>query len=148
MSHAARIARDDALRDALRAADAVIGDQPATAQARQIIDALKRLRDGRPVRTDRIEPIDYLTRVQEQAHAAWQRRHASDKTGIANDATAQVVTPLGILQLTAWRTTWQGGRVAWAGEYALDGEPITIAEIKAAGLAQRATTRARRRKSE
>jgi len=144
MSHAYRIARDDALRDALRAADAVIGDHPATAQARQIIEAIKRLRDGKPVRVDRLEPIDYLTRLQEQAHAAWMRQHSSDKTGILHDATATVDTPLGQLQLTAWRTEWQGGRKAWAGEYALNSEPITIAEIRAAGLAQRATTRARK----
>lgn len=146
MTHAARIARDDALRDALRAADAVIGDQPATAQARQIVEAIKRLREGKPVRAERIDPIDYLTRVQELAHAAWQRQHGANKVGIHHDATAQVETPLGTLQLTAWRTIWRGNRPAWAGEYALAGEPITIAEIKAAGLAQRPTTRARRRK--
>lgn len=146
MTHAARLARHDAFTDALRAADRVIGNEHATPQALQIIEAIKRLRDEKPARVASLNQVDYLTKVQEAARAAWMERHGGDVFGPEHDATASVETPLGQLSITTWRTRWNGERIAWASEYSLAGEPITVAEIKAAGLAQRPTTRNRRRK--
>lgn len=140
MSHTARIARHDALTDALREADRIIGDRHASAMALQIIDAIKRLRDEKPARVALLEPVDYLTRVQEAAQAS-----ADPATRVG---AAKVETPIGILTATTWRATWRGKRgerEVWRSDYSLDGEPITIAEIKEAGLAQRPTTRRRSR---
>lgn len=137
MSHTARLARHDALTDALREADRVIGNRHASAMALQIIDAIKRLRDEKPARAALLEPVDYLSRVQEQARAA------VDVTGIGY---ASVETPIGILTATTWRTTWRGKRgerEVWRSDYVLNREPITIAEIKEAGLAQRPRSRRR-----
>lgn len=153
MTHTARLARQDAFTEALRAADRVIGDEHATPQALQIIEAIKRLRDERPARVASLNPVDYLTKVQEAARAAWVGEHGTTASGLTiittgpeHDASASIDTPLGRLTITTWRTRWNGERIAWASEYSLAGEAITVAEIKAAGLAQRPTTRNRRRK--
>lgn len=139
MNVTTRLARHDALTDALREADRIIGSRHASAMALQIIDAIKRLRDEKPARVALLEPVDYLTRVQEAAQTA-----ADPATRVG---AAKIETPIGILTATTWRTTWRGKRgerEVWRSEYGLDGAPITIAEIKAAGLAQRPTKRRRR----
>lgn len=148
MTYAARMAREDAITDALRATNDAIGDEVPTPQALRIIEAIKRLRASQPVRVARLERVDYLERVQQAARAAWMKAHGNGVTGPEHDASAGIDTPIGRLTMTIWRRQWNGKRgvrIAWAGEYYLNGEPITIAEIKEAGLAQRPTTRNRQR---
>lgn len=154
MTHAAKLARETALTDALRAVDEAIGLETPTDQAFRIIEAIKRLRATAPVTVPGTDRVDYLARVQELAHAAWTKAHGGQHGNVAAfgpqaDATASIATPLGRLRLTAWRAKWNGGkrpeRAAWAGEYYLDDQPITIAEIKAAGLARRPTSRNRQK---
>lgn len=142
---AAKLTREDAFTDAIRAADEAIGDEPPTDQALRIIAALKRLRDSVNARVTGTERIDYLRRAQEATQAAWLDQHEPDLIGPAHDAACRIATPLGDLTCRSWRVRWRGGRVAWASEYTLAGEPITISEIRAAGLAQRPTTRNRQK---
>lgn len=145
MTLARRMARDEALADALREADLAIGDEEATDQARRIVAAIKCLRDGRPTVAVTERPIDYLEQVQQAAQAAWWDEHkTADRTGAEYDATAAVSTPVGRLAATTWRVGWRNGRVAWCSEYWLDDEPITVAEIRKVGLARRPTSRRRR----
>lgn len=149
MTHTAKMAREDAITDALRATNDAIGEEVPTPQALRIIDAIKRLRSGQPVKVARLERVDYLERVQRAARAAWALTHSRTKHGPEHEATAGIDTPLGRLRMTTWRRPWRGRRgerIVWAGEYYLDDEPITLAEIKAAGLAQRPTTRNRQKK--
>lgn len=155
MSFTARLAREDAITEALRVVNDAIGDEVPTAQAFRIIDAIKRLRDGQPAHAGS-ERIDYLGRVQAEGKSNWSRQHATVKglvvakppTGPNYDATAAIDTSLGRLRVTTWRRSWRGARgerIAWASEYYLNDQPITVAEIKAMGLAQRPTTRNRKR---
>lgn len=148
MTHAARLAREDAITDALRAVNEALGDEEPTEQAFRIIDAIKRLREGQPARVTSTDRRDYMAEAQDAARGLWARKHANDGVGPSMDATAGIDTPLGRLRVTTWRRVWNGesgGRIAWASEYYLNDEPITVAEIKATGLAQRPTTRKRRR---
>ncbi|MDX8492897.1 hypothetical protein RFN29_15065 [Mesorhizobium sp. VK22B] len=158
MSFTARIAREEAITEALRAINDAIGDEVPTVQAFKIIDAIKRLRDGQPIFAGSTDRIDYLERARSEAQAAWMSQFiampgrpqddASLPTGPEHDATAGVDTPLGRLRVTTWRRPWAGAkgeRIAWASEYYLNDQPITVAEIKAMGLAQRPTTRNRKR---
>lgn len=85
------------------------------------------------------ERIDYLAMVQRQARAAWRGGLAGSADA---GAAATVKTPLGPLMCEA-RMTAEG----WFSEYYLNGERIAVREIKALGLAQRPTTRNRRKKS-
>ena len=150
MTPAARLAREDTITEALRVANDAIGDDVPTAQALRIIAALKRMRSDKPVRVIGGTGIDYLSRVQELARAAWLKTHSTDSIGPEHDAAAGIDTPIGRLRMTTWRQVWEskrrGRRIAWAGEYSLDDEPITIAEIRAMGLAQRPTTRLRKKR--
>jgi hypothetical protein len=152
MTHAAKIARDDFITEALRAANDALGNEQPTAQALAIIAAIKGLRRD-PVRVASLSRVDYLTLVQQAAQAAWTatrgRLPHQPATGPGNDATAGIDTPIGRLTALTYRRVWNGRngqRIAWATEYSLDGEPITLAEIREAGLAQRPTTRNRQKK--
>lgn len=149
MSFTARIAREEAITEALRAINDAIGDEVPTVQAFKIIDAIKRLRDGRPAHVGSTERRDYMAEAQDAARAVWLAVHRlGNTTGPEYDATAGVDTPLGRLRVTTWRRSWRGARgerIAWASEYYLNDQPITVAEIKAMGLAQRPTTRNRKR---
>lgn len=154
MRHADRLAREDAITDALRATDTAIGDEPPTPQALRIIGALKRLRADKPVRVVATAPVDYLSRVQEIARATWLKVHGENATTNftgSMTATAGLETPIGRLKMITWRVKWLlnggGEKIAWAGEYYLDDEPITVDEIRAAGLARRPTTRNRKRRA-
>jgi len=149
MTVTARIAREDAITDALRVATQVIGDDAATAQALQIIAAIKLLRSADPVKVAQLAAVNYMARLQEAARAAWQTEYGGRVAtrgpfGPEHDAVAGIDTPIGRLRMVTWRREWQGGRIAWASEYYLNDDPITVAEITAAGLAQRPTTRTRR----
>lgn len=147
MTQATRLAREDAFTDALRATDAAIGDEQPAPQALRIIAAIKRLRDDKPARVTSLTRVDYLDRVQTAARAAYRAAHGLGDHGSDHDGVAGIDTPLGRLKAIVWRRQWKGGkhgdRIAWAGEYYLNDEPITVAEIKASGLAQRPTTRNR-----
>lgn len=151
MSHAARLAREDAITDALRAANVAIGEDVPSSQALKIIDAIKRLRSDQPVRVIALSAANYLAKVQAAARAAWFAEHGSKcSPEISDDAVASIDTPIGRLKLVTWRRIWasdkRGARIAWAGEYYLNDDPVTLAEIEAAGLAQRPTRRNRQKK--
>lgn len=152
MTHAARMAREDAITDALRAADEALGGEQPTPQALRILAAIRQLRSGEPVRVVSTDRVDYLQQVQQKSRALWLRQYGDlPATGPEHDASATVKTPIGFLSATTWRRTWTGRlgtREAWATEYDLDGEPISIREIREAGLARRPTTRRRRRLSD
>ncbi|TIN82199.1 hypothetical protein [Mesorhizobium sp.] len=133
----------------MRAINDAIGDEVPTVQAFKIIDAIKRLRDGQPAHAGS-ERRDYMAEVLELARADWNAKHWDHRPRIGPefDATAGVDTPLGRLRMTTWLRPWKGARgerIAWASEYYLNDQPITVAEIKAMGLAQRPTTRNRKR---
>lgn len=152
-TQAEKIARHNALTDALRVGAAALGeinedaaDHPA---ATAIFEAIKRLRDGEPAIAANLDRVDYLDRVQHAARTAYRVAHGilPAEFGVAVDATASVETPLGRLKLTTWEREVfgkRGRRRQWAGEYSLDEAPITVAEIRAANLAPRPTTRKRR----
>lgn len=156
--HAAKIAREEAITEALRAVNDAIGEEQPSAQAFRIIEAIKRLMSDKPVVVASLNRVDYLERVQTAARAEWQTKREAfaaahgereEPVGPKYDATAGIDTPLGRLKVVTWRRPWKGTardhRVSWASEYYLNDEPITIAEIKRAGLAQRPTTRNRQK---
>jgi len=156
MTHAEKLARTQAITDSLREIDTAIGDEPPTDQALRIIGAIKRLRDSQPSAVASLSRRDYMAEVQERARAAWMKRWRmrplgeGAATGPQFDAVAGIDTPLGRLKLVTWRRLWSGAihqdRIVWCGEYYLNGDPITVREIKAAGLSQRQTTRNRKKK--
>jgi len=151
MNHGQKIAREDAIADCLRAANEALGDAEPDDQAIAIMQAIAALRSDQPVAIPRLQPVDYLERVQEAARALWAMKHANDGVGPGMDAVAGVDTPLGRLKAVTWKRVWtgkKGQRVIWASEYYLNDELISIAEIRAAGLAQRPTTRPRRKKGQ
>ena len=134
------LARDDFIAEALRTANDAIGDNEPTPQALAIIAALKSLRSPSIRVTG--GNVDYLGNVQQAARAAHNEE-------IAPAATAGITTPLGRLKCTTFKRLWRGKRgerVAWYSEYTLDDAPISVREIRDAGLAQRPTTRNRQKK--
>ncbi|UVD55108.1 hypothetical protein NE852_13425 [Rhizobium sp. Pop5] len=139
------LARDAAVTEALRAVDEAIGDEPPGEQAFRIIAAIKALRPDRSPEVAELERVDYLETAQRSARAAWNSQYAAGSLGPECDAVAGIDTPIGRLKAVTWRRPWRNGRIAWASEYYLDDAPVSIAEIRAAGLAQRPTTRNRRR---
>lgn len=143
MRHADRMTRDATITDCIRAVDAVLGDQPPGPQALAIIAALKALRDS-TVRVPGTERVDYLSMVQRAAQDQHVRKYGPAVRDAAATAQAVVGTPIGALSATVWRVTWKNGKAAWFTQYTLAGEPITLREIKEAGLAQRPTTRRRK----
>lgn len=145
MTVTATLARDEAIADALRVATQIIGDEPASPQALKIIAAIKRLRAADPIKIAELSRVNYMAHVQADARTSWLHRHKVSAIGPEHDAVAGIDTPIGRFRVVTWRRGWRGGRIAWASEYYLNDEPITVAEIEAAGLAQRPTTRQRRR---
>lgn len=87
---------------------------------------------GKIVTGDR---IDYLERVQLEARQGWLVKRSGDGCGSTR-------TPLGVLSCRTWM---EAGKDRWQSLYMLAGEPITVREIKALGLAQRPTTRDRKK---
>lgn len=150
MTVTARIAREDAITDALRAANDAIGNDAPTAQALRIIRAIKLLRAAEPARIAQLAVVNYMAQLQQTVQRSWLEKHGDPdgyKIGPEHDAVAGIDTPIGRFRAVTWRARWRTGRVAWASEYYLNDEPITVAEIEAAGLAQRPTTRNRQRRA-
>ena len=152
MSHARTVARDDALVEALRAIDAVLGDTEPTERELAIVRAIQALRSPDPVRVARLVPVDYLAQVQRLARDGWEHQYAGHGlvTGPEHDAVAGIDTPLGRLAATVWRVEWtgkRGERVAWRAAYTLNSESISIRDIREVGLAQRLFTRNRKAKA-
>ena len=146
MSLTTALAREETLTDALRAVNDAIGDEVPDDQAFRIVAAIKALLAASPARIASPVRVDYLRTLQVRAHAVWVSEYRSNDIGPEYDAVAGIDTPLGRLKMVTWQRAWRGGRIAWASEYYLDGEPISIAEIRTVGLAQRPTTRKRKKK--
>lgn len=150
MKHIEKIAREAAFTEALQIiADTVGKENDPEPQTIRIIAAIKHARDTEIATVKGTSRIDYLERLQRQARTAWHTKHEAGTIGEEHDAVATVETPLGTLSVTVWRTRWTGARgerEAWRGEYYLAGSPITVAEIRAAGLARRPTQRFRVKK--
>lgn len=151
MTHSLKLAREDFITEALRAVNDAIGTAEPHEQAFKIIAAIKALRDTKARVTN--GGVDYLRKVQEASQDAWRAEYGGTHGNVVTDdprctASAGIVTPIGRLRVVTWRTTWKGDRPAWASEYYLDDAPITVREIRAAGLAQRPTTRTRQSKKE
>jgi hypothetical protein len=146
MSLAADLAREETLADALRAVNDAIGEEPPDDQAFRIIAAIKALFPVTSARVAKLAPVDYFTTLQARARAAWKSEYEGNSIGPECDAVAGIETPLGRLKMVTWRRVWRNGRIAWASEYDLNGQPISIAEIRAVGLAQRPTTRKTRKR--
>lgn len=140
------LARESVIADALRAIDEAIGDEPPGEQAFRIVAAIKALRPDRSPHVASLERVDYLEALQRSARTAWNSQYAAGSIGPECDAVAGLDTPLGRLKMVTWQRVWRGGRIAWASEYYLGDDPVSIAEIRAAGLAQRPTTRNRKKK--
>lgn len=136
-----KIIRADAFTDALRAIQEVIGEGEVHHQTFGIIKAIKTLRAGYDVRTQTADRVDYLAWVQRDARQAWE---ANGGFRDQSDA-ATVDTPLGRLTATVWRVETVRG-IEWKSSYSLDGTPISVRDIKLAGLAQRPTSRNRKGK--
>lgn len=154
MRHSDKMIREDVITEALRVMnDALDGAEPND-QVLAMFKAVKGIRAPEPLSLPISKVTDYMAWVQREARSAWESRAsaytAGRPIGPRFSVTAGVDTPIGRLALTTWRREWvgsiKGERIAWAGEYTLDGEPITVAEIRAAGLAQRPTTRNRKKK--
>lgn len=145
MTHTTKLAREDFITETLRAVNDAIGtDEPAD-QSFKIIAAIKALRDTKARVTS--GGVDYLRKVQEAAREAWAVSVGQQGDDTVH-ASAGISTPIGRLRAVTWRTKWKGDRLAWASEYYLDDAPITVREIRAAGLAQRPTQRNRQSKKE
>ena len=149
MTQGEKIARYNALTDALRVGAEAVEDAQDHPGVTAIFEAIKRLRDAEPAVATNADRVDYMARVQQLARSAYREAHGNlpARYGVEVDATASVDTPLGRLRLTTWeRQVYgkRGKRRQWAGEYSLDDAPITVAEIRAANLAPRPTTRNRK----
>jgi len=140
-----KLTREDTLTEALRMVSETLGDEPPTSQALRIIAGLKAMMPGAVPRVYARTGVDYLERLQSAVHGAWIAKHSRDATGPEHDAIAGIDTPLGRFNALTYRRPWKNGKIAWATEYYLNDEPVTIREINAAGLAQRPTTRNRKR---
>lgn len=145
MKIAEQIVRADALTDALRAMQNIIGDADVQPQMLEAIRAIKALRAGYEVRVQTAERVDYLDRVQHVARTAWGEAYGGNGMRIDTEASGSVQTPLGALTATVWRQETSAG-TQWKAHYSLDGKPISVRDIKLAGLAQRPTSRNRGRK--
>ncbi|WP_187399434.1 hypothetical protein [Bradyrhizobium paxllaeri] len=107
MNHTARLARDEAIAEALRVATQVIGDEPATAQALKIIAAIKRLRAADPVQVAALSRVNYMARLQDEARAMWTAHYGQGVTGPDHDVI--IDTPLGRFR-TVRRRIGRGSR--------------------------------------
>ncbi|MGV8856744.1 MAG: hypothetical protein ACOH2L_19170 [Devosia sp.] len=141
------IIRHDTIVECIRvASEAMDVDGDAGPVAHAILDALKSLQSTGPVRVQRMTPVDYLETVQRNARSAWGEKYQGDETGPVHIASGAVDTPLGLLRCTTWKREWAGKRhqrVTWASQYDLKGEPVTIATLRSAGLAERPSRRNR-----
>lgn len=148
MRQAAKIARDDTITEALRVANDAIGSEPPTPQTFRILAAIKAMRSNNVRVTT--GGVDYLARVQQAAQSLWREQYKDHELTMGGECSvsAGIDTPLGRLTCRTWRTVWKHGRIAWASEYMLGPDFITVREIKNAGLAQRPTSRNRQSKKE
>lgn len=146
-THAYKIARDETIQEVIRTLDAALSyvERDEEDIRRNVFATLKGMREGLPVVVRTLNRIDYLEKVQTEARAEHARSRPSDNAK-EYTASAVVETPIGKLGIITWQRTWRGARgerTAWASEYTLNGEPITLDEIRKAGLNQRPTTRNR-----
>jgi len=133
MKHSDKLTRDETITSVLAAISDALGSDEPHEQSLRIIQTIRAMRDeGIRIASP---AMDYLRHVQELSRRA-------------PGSPASIRTPLGFLTATASPKAWRGKmgiRTAWVTEYALDGAPITLKEIRAAGLAQRPFTRSRRK---
>jgi hypothetical protein len=81
--------------------------------------------------------VDYLALVQAKA------RQVLDASGVSGGEVATVQTPIGVL--SCWTYPVLGWK--YRSEYKLNGQRVTVRQIVALGLAQRPTSRERKRKN-
>lgn len=142
-------ARDIIIREVLRVVDKEMTWTP-TAREISIVQAITSMLRDQPPRVIG-NRVDYLSMVQARSREAWVAEFGD---GISDEpipekprlASAGIETPIGLFRAVTRRKAWKSGRPTWATEYYLDDVPMTIADIKAAGLAQRQTTRNRQRR--
>lgn len=158
MTLAARIAYQKGVEDAIRAAGSAVEDHDRNDDGSiafaAITDIFAAMRECLPEKTAYVamtEPVDYLDRLIRAARHAWFEAHGygTRLSGVEHDAVFGLDTPLGRLKAIVWRRPWtgkRGERLCWAAEYYLNDEPVTIAEIRAAGLAEKKFKRNRERK--
>lgn len=136
MTLAERIAYETAIEDAIRA----VSQNCPTATV-DVFNAMRGLLPDRPSRIVYSPPVNYLEQLQRAAHQAWYDAHGHglEIHGVAADAVAGLATPIGRLKAVIWRRKWagkRGARLCWSTEYYLDDEPVTLDEIRKAGLAK------------
>ena len=149
MKHAEKIIREATLTEAIRELHPLMGEEPSP-EAFAMLDRLKDMRDAAVATVASTARVDYLEQAQTAARRDHNVKHGRDKIGRAFMGTATVDTPLGQLECSTWLRPWDGekrARVTWASDYMLAGNFISVREIKAAGLAQRPTTRNRQTRS-
>lgn len=134
MTLAERIAYETAIEDAIR----TVSENCPAANA-DVFSALQSLRPSKPTRVAYSPPVNYLEVLQQLARKAWHDKHGSEAHGAEADAVAGLDTPIGWLRAVVWRRAWTGKRglrLCWSTEYYLDDEPVTLDEIRKAGLAK------------
>lgn len=136
MTLAERIAYETAVTDCIRAVSQSCPGAGA--------DVFAALRSTLPEKASRVlepSPVNYLEQIQRLAQTAWYEKHGhgTGLHGAAADAVAGLDTPLGRFRAVIWRRPWagkRGERLCWSTEYYLNDEPVTLDEIRAAGLAK------------
>jgi len=143
---AQRLARADAISECISLIAPIIDDVDDPGPIPDaMLAALFKLRDSAQAVIQQTEPIDYLGRARVRAQNDFRA-----KPGPADYGWGAEDTPLGRLKVRTWQRTWVGklgSRIVWASEYLLDGDPVTIADLRKAGFARRPHSRNRKARS-
>lgn len=136
MTLAERIAYEHAVEDCIRTVS-----QSCPGADADVFEALRSVMPDKPSRIVYSTPVNYLEQLQRLAQRTWFEKHGhgSGLSGATADALAGLDTPLGRFRAVIWRRPWagkRGERLCWSTEYYLNDEPVTLDEVKAAGLAK------------
>ena len=156
-----RIARQKGIEEAIRTASrAVAGlqqDQEGRVPFDRVVEIFAAMK-GLIKSNEYIslgEPVNYLMLVQQQAQAAYNLEFGKSDPDFAQmveaKGSAAEATPMGTLECVTWKKNWAGPkrqRRAWQSKYFLADEPVTISDIREAGLADNKIRRNRARKFE
>lgn len=138
-----RQAYENAVTEALRMANDALGDEQPTQQVLRVLEAVRSLRSDKPVVNPSTERIDYMERAVARARMEWSKAPAGESG--ARRGIGGTDTPMGRLKAVTWRrdVISRPGKEFWHTEYYLDDQPISLREIREAGLARRPTIRRR-----